>query len=533
LPNSLLTTRRTLLKQAATLAVSLGLLGQNRPQRKGMAPELNAMELEPFVDPLFVPPILKSTAMRPNPSTDAGKAHFYELTMREIHSRMHRDLPSTRLWSYGPEAIGPTIEAHQNEDILVEWKNSLPQRHFLPIDYTLHGSGRDVPESRAAVHVHGGRNPTDGDGYPEDWYATGKSRVSHYRNRQSAATLWYHDHAMGVTRLNVYAGLMGMYLLRDDQEKSLNLPSGPYELPLMLCDRSFDRDGQLFYPVSTDPAHPWVDDVAGDAMVVNGRVQPFREVEPRRYRLRIVNCSNGRFFRLSLSNDRPFHQIGADQGFLAAPVQLSVLLIAPGERADLIVDFAPHAGARVVLKSGPLAFLQFRVGSGSTKDDSTMPVRLAAIPPAAADAALRTRVMTLDQYDEPNGRAMVMLLNRTPWHRPATEIAQVNTSEIWSLVNLTDETHPIHLHHVRFRVLDRRAFDRDRFLLAAGDLRYAGDALACRANETGWKDVVQCPPGTVTRILIQFDGMEGRYVWHCHVLEHEANDMMRPFEIKA
>ena len=185
--------------------------------------------------------------------------------------------------------------------------------------------------------------------------------------------LWYHDHAMGTSRLNLYAGLMGVYLLRDEQEARLKLPAGRFELPLVLYDRIFDHEGQLYYPVSPDPEHPWTDEVAGDAMVVNGRVQPFCEVEPRRYRLRVLNAANARFFRLGLSDGSQFLQIGADQGLLPGPVRLTSLLLAPGERADLIVDFAARRGERILLTNGAFQMMQFRVGSTPMPDSSQVP----------------------------------------------------------------------------------------------------------------------------------------------------------------
>src|ERR1700677_4717451 len=309
--------RRDLLKQAALSTVALGArLGGSLHALAAStsARAIDALELKPFVDPL---PLLRPT------SSGGG---LYRIPMREIRVKMHRDLPPTRLWSYSPDAIGPLIEAQAHQEVRIEWQNQLPLKHFLPIDYHLHGSGRELPESRAVVHLHGGRTPAADDGYPEHWYPSGQSHLSHYPNQQDAAMLWYHDHAMGTSRLNLYAGLMGVYLLRDAHEKQLNLPSGNYELPLILYDRIFDHDSQLFYPVSPIPDRPWTDEVAGDAMVVNGRVQPFHEVEPRRYRLRVLNAANGRFFRLGFSHGAGFLQIGADQGLLPAPVKLAALL---------------------------------------------------------------------------------------------------------------------------------------------------------------------------------------------------------------
>jgi spore coat protein A len=264
---------------------------------------------------------------------------------------------------------------------------------------------------------------------------------------------------------------------------------------------------------------------------VNGRVQPFQQVEPRRYRLRLLNAANARFFRLGLSNGLPLLQIGADQGLLPVPVRLTTLLLAPGERADVIVDFAAVRGERVVLTNGAFQMMQFRVGSSPTEDKSHVPETLLPVARLAETSAARARQMTLNEFKDPAGNAMVMLLNRTPWHMPVSEVAKLGSTEIWSLVNLTDDTHPIHLHHVRFQVVDRRSFDRDLYLLQNATLRFTAPALEPHPNESGWKDVVQCPPNMVTRIHISFAGYPGRYLWHCHVQEHEANDMMRPYDI--
>jgi spore coat protein A len=245
----------------------------------------------------------------------------------------------------------------------------------------------------------------------------------------------------------------------------------------------------------------------------------------------VLNAANGRFFRLRLSNGAGFLQIGADQGLLPAPVKLAALHLAPGERADLIVDFAPMRGERITLTNGAFKMVQFRVGSTPAQDTSRVPETLLPINPLPETSAARTRQLTLNEFKDPAGNAMVMLLNRTPWHMPVTEIAKLGSTEIWSLVNLTEDTHPIHLHHVRFQVVDRRGFDRDLYLLQNATLRFTSSALPPNPNEGGWKDVVQCPPNMVTRIHISFDGFPGRYLWHCHVQEHEANDMMRPYDI--
>jgi spore coat protein A len=352
---------------------------------------------------------------------------------------------------------------------------------------------------------------------------------------------------MGLNRLNVYAGLVGMFFIRDHQEDALNLPAGKYEVPLILYDRNLTTDGQLFYPVSADPEHPWVSEFAGDAILVNGKIRPFHEVEPRLYRIRLVNAANSRFFRLSVHvldpaasnpSDRtravPFHQIGSDQGLLAAPVELNVVTYAPGERADLLIDFSQFAGQNVHLRNNAFDILQFRVAQHAEKPApaTVLPKSLRTITHYPVSSAITTRTITLNEYQDDHGNSMVMLLNRKQWHEPVTERPRLNTTEIWEFVNLTEDVHPMHLHLVRFQVLDRRTFDDFEYLMYK-KLRYTGPAMPPEPNETGWKDVVQCSAAVITRVLVRFEGYVGSYLYHCHILEHEANDMMRPFEVIA
>jgi spore coat protein A len=222
--------------------------------------------------------------------------------MRRIETRVHRDVPPTAMWSYGETVPGPTIEARTGHPLLIEWANELPERHFLPIDHTLCGAAADQPEVRTAVHVHGAKVPPQYDGFPENWQTPGQSSQAVYPLDQDAATLWYHDHAMGIERLNQYAGLFGFFLVRDDAEQQLALPSGKYEIPLAFADRLFSADGSLYYPDSGDPEAPWIPELYGDAMLVNGKITPFLEVEPRPYRFRMLNAANSRTFVFSLSN---------------------------------------------------------------------------------------------------------------------------------------------------------------------------------------------------------------------------------------
>ena len=481
-------------------------------------PLLDPGRLTPFVDPLPRPPVLQ-----------AGHQAL-RIDMRETEQRLHRDLAPTRVWTYGGCMPGPTIEAQSGKSMRIDWRNALPSKHFLPIDHRIHGAEASQPEVRAIVHVHGACVPTASDGYPEDWYVPGQSRLHTYPNQQDAAALWYHDHAMGINRLNIYAGMFGLYLLRDEHEQALGLPHGEQEIPLVLSDRLLTADAQLYYPVSGNSQAPWVPEVFGNAMLVNGALLPYLDVQPRRYRFRVLNAANARFFNLKLRDGRPFLQIGSDQGLLAAPVTQRNLFIAPGERADVVVDFAPLAGQQIELFNDALPIMQIRVGDSRVQDTSKLPAVLREVPRMRESVAVRERLLTLDSYRDCVAEPMLMLLDGKRWHEPVTEKPVLGSTEIWSLVNLTDDSHPIHLHLVRFQILDRRPFDAGAWM-DSRTVRYTGPAQPPAAGEAGWKDVVQAWPGMITRIIVRFDGYVGRYAWHCHLLEHEANEMMRPFDV--
>jgi spore coat protein A, manganese oxidase len=491
---------------------------------------LNPTKLAPFADPLPLPPIAHNSGFRPSPENHLRKVPFYRIEMREFFSKLHRDLPPTRQWGYAGAVPGPTFETQSGGELMVEWVNRLPTQHFLPIDHRLHGAEPGKPEVRTVVHVHGGRTPPGSDGYPEDWYAPGKSATYFYPCKQEAATLWYHDHAVGINRLNIYAGLLGLFIVRDRFEDQLNLPRGAYEIPLVIFDRMLDTHGQLFYPVSDNSRAPWVADFFGNIMTVNGRILPYLEVEPRKYRFRILNGSNSRLYQLLLANSMPMMQIGSDQGLLMAPVELKQLAIAAAERADVVIDFAGHQGERIILKDDAVDVMQFRVARSKTRDPSSVPSTLRPVVRIPEATAVANRMLTLDEYVDLTGKTILMLLNATYWHQPITEKPRINTTEIWNLINLTDEVHPIHMHLVRFQVLDRRVFERFEYQ-RTGKLRYLGALTAPEPNEMGWKDTVRAQPHAVTRIIVHFEAYTGRYVWHCHNLEHEDNEMMRPYEI--
>jgi spore coat protein A, manganese oxidase len=537
-------TRRKFLQRSSLLATTLatgrsGLLNAMAQTHAvpTMAPALDVSTLAQFVDPLPIPEIAQRQGYRPSPADPKLSVPFYRIQAQPIASKVHRDLPPTRFWSFGASAPGPTFETRSGEPLLVEWVNALPTEHFLPVDHTIHGAEADKPAVRTVVHVHGAKTGPESDGYPEDWVVPGKSLLYYYPNQQDAATLWYHDHTLGINRLNVYAGLLGAFFIRDGVEDALNLPQGKYELPLMLYDRLLTRDAQLLYPVSPDPQSPWVPELSGNAILVNGKLFPYLEVEPRKYRFRVLNASNARFYHLSfvgktLADNAAFHQIGTDQGLLAAPVTLTSLEIAPGERADIVVDFSEHRGEQLVLKNDAFIVMQFRVSAGKVTDASSLPPALRPVPRIPESQAVQTRLLTLNEYVNKAGNPVQLLLNASHWRMPVTEKPVLGSTEIWTLINPTNDSHPIHLHLVRFQILDRQPYEPWLFQTKR-QLHFLGPPQPPDPNEAGWKDTVRAHSQMVTRIIVPFTGFTGRYVWHCHILEHEDNEMMRPYDVVA
>ncbi len=492
------------------------------PKMPPAPPLIDPAKLAAFVDPLPIPAIAKPVR--------TGRVAAYRIPIGEFHAKIHRDLEPTRFWGYGGSMPGPTIEARSGEEIEVEWPNQLPARHFLPIDHNLMGAEKSVPESRTVVHVHGARVPPESDGWPEAWYVPGKSATYKYPNRQDAAMLWYHDHAMGINRLNICAGMAGLYIVRDAFEDALNLPKGEFEIPLVVMDRLIRTDGQIYYPVTQLPDAPWIPEYTGNAVLINGKLLPRLDVQPRKYRFRVLNASNSRFFFLSLGGSLAKRQIGSDQGLLPAPVSVARLALAPGERADVVVDFSQHRGEEILLNDITAQLMRFHVGAEPVKDESALPETIRPVIRIAESQAIRTRRLTLEELDNLVEEPITHLLDGKRWHEPISEKPVLGSTEIWELLNLTDDTHPIHLHLVRFQILDRRPIHVEDYVYDK-KLTYTGDALPPDPNEAGWKDTVRATPGASTRIIVKFDGYPGRYVWHCHILEHEDNEMMRPYEI--
>jgi spore coat protein A len=531
-----LISRRSFLQQSAVLTAALSLKTSSLAEVAN-ATTLNPNSLRPWVDSLPIPEAVQSHGQRPDPDDPSRMLPCYRMAMQELHYKIHRDLPTTRVWGFNNSSPGPIFETRSGQGLLVEWANELPQQHFLPIDHTIMGAEAGTPNVRSVIHLHGGKTPPESDGYPEDWFVPGQSRVYHYPNRQDAALLFYHDHTMGINRLNIYAGLQGLFLIRDQTEDALNLPKGKYEIPLLLCDRYLLPDGQLSYPVSPNPKSPWVPEVYGDCLLANGKLAPYLEAEPSLYRFRVMNGANCRFFRLFFDHRATpgpeLQVIGSDQGLLSAPSTQKRVLLAPAERSDFLVDFSPFAGQTVTLMTDGIQLMQVRVApSRSQSVDVSIPQTLREIQRTPETQAIKTRRLTLDETMDMVQQSMGMQLNKTPWHAPITEKPVLDTTEIWELVNLTEDTHPIHLHLVRFQLLDRRPFD-DFLYQSKGEMRYIGPARPPQPDEAGWKDTVRCESGEVTRIIVKFEGYAGRYVWHCHLLEHEDNEMMRPYEVLA
>jgi spore coat protein A, manganese oxidase len=493
-------------------------------------PLINPASLARFVDPLPIPPVARVAGQRTHAAYPGRQLPYYRVELRAFEARLHRDIPPTPLWGYDGLFPGPTFETRRGEPLLIEWANALPSQHFLPIDYNIHGAEKDKPQVRAVTHVHGARVPANADGYPEDWYTPGRSALYLYPNGQDAATLWYHDHAMGITRLNIYAGLAGTFIVRDAQEQALNLPSGNYDIPLILCDRMLAQDGQLYYPVSDDPSAPWVMQCNGNLPLCNGKIFPYFEVEPRKYRFRLINVANTSFFDLSLSHDQPLQQIASDQGLLSKPLERARIELYPAERADVVIDFSGLVGKSIQLRHQSQGILEFRVRSNGARDASVLPVTLRDVPRIDPSSAAKHRVMTLNEIDDADGNALQMLLDGKRWSDPISENPRQDSIETWSFVNLTGDAHPIHLHLVRFQLLDRRPFDLFAWN-AHRKLIFTGPAQPPEPHEMGWKDTIRADPGVMTRIAMRFEGDPGRYVWHCHFLEHEDNEMMRPYEV--
>jgi len=588
-------------RSACLLAVAVALqaaavLGGGERQRGGGAAILDPRGLEKFVDELPDMPRLRGYGIAEGGALVAGNL---TIGMYDTSWKFHRDLPATRVFAYGASretatVPGPTIEAMRGVPTHVTWVNHLPARHFLPWDATLTTAvapgARGVP---TVVHLHGGVQHSSSDGHSLAWFTAGLAATGPrfsplpyaYPNRQPPGNLWYHDHAMGLTRVNILAGLMGAYRVASPGEEGpLNLPSGAaLDRNLVLFDRDFRADGALFMNrTGNNPdVHPqWQPEYFGAVVVVNGKAWPYLRVRRRRYRFRILNASNARFFRLRLSAGLRFVHVGSDSVYLPRPVATDAFLVAPSEIADVVVDFAEAAAGAAVLsddapapypgdpgdKAETVAVMKFLIEDAAAEeppDTSAVPAALMPhYPRPDAREAATTRRITMYEYakngtDEPTH----LYLNARSYMDPVTETPREGTSELWEVINLTDDNHPLHVHLALFAVLEQRSLRRvDEFrdcMVRRNDARACGidrhlaggRRHAVPRQERGWKNVFKVRPGAVTRMLVRFKPLssadaspeESRfpfdattgpgYVYHCHILDHEDNEMMRPMKI--
>lgn len=577
----------------------------------GMSANLGAQspDMPKWVDPLVFPPVAQGT-----PTLYKGRAaDRYEIIMTPALHQFSSSLGPATVWTYTqagmtPGALGPTIVAQTNRPVIVKWINNLPNdMASFPLadswDTTIIGS--DVPVGAAVPHLHGGHSAARFDGTPNQWWThdgeMGMDFVSDtftYLNDQPASLLWYHDHTMGSTRFKPYLGLAGAYLITSslDNGKTINgqrVPTGygVYHLPIVIQDKTFNADGTLFYPtVGLTPTHPiWVPEFFGDTPVINGTAYPYLDVKPRRYRLRLLNGSQARFYNLHFQlgpQDLPFWVIGSEGGLLPAPAKKTGLVIAPGERFDIIVDFTGiPLGSDIMLANDALVpwpngdpadnlpeLMLIHVSVPLDRPDiSTRPAVLALprVPRPYLPAGTKVQDIVLKETMDPDlDEPVEVKLNGYAFMDAVTEKVKAGSTQIWNFINLTGDAHPMHMHLVQFQVLNRQKFDveaytadwlayldsgRDPLLKPVLDNYLVGPLLPSAAEEKGFKDTVKCPPSLdplddsysyVTRVAAKFvlpanssldfnplTGSFGTWVYHCHILEHEENEMMRPFEV--
>jgi spore coat protein A len=462
-----------------------------------------------------LPRIPVLSPVRADPTTD-----YYELTAKSARVQI---LPgvTTEVWGYNGIFPGPTFEAHTGRQVVLKLRNAL----VVPI----------------VNHLHGGHTPPESDGYPSDFVlpaggfiqsplcgydALAKTTVGErdyiYPNNQRAATLWYHDHRMNFTAPQAWRGLAGFFIIRDEEEKKLPLPRDEKEIPLLICDRSFDSDGSFQYPsvdhslrIRPGVQKEYMGGVLGDVILVNGAPWPNLEVANTKYRFRILNASNARRYELALdpvpAGGTSFLQIGSDGGLLASPIVHRTIRIVPAQRFDVIVDFSRYSvGTTVTLRNAADTgatgqIMRFHVVRNE-RDESTIPQRLSYLPAANPAEAVAMRTLNFS-YRRATGS---WTINGKPYGPARMEARpKLDTTEIWRLQ--TDFNHPLHLHLVHFQVLSHSGRPGP--------------------YDAGWKDVIDLGPGQVANIIVPFSGYRGRYVFHCHNLEHEDMAMMGNFEV--
>jgi spore coat protein A len=595
------------------------------------APVLDPAAIPKFVDTLPVPG--RQWTVLSGPSHDIALKRIQCQVLPQNADGFPK--LQTSCWGYRTATdyfhtyLGPTIlgMSQVQTTVTFDYGSIDPRQHVLRtgdatvakaasvVDKHVHGTDKGEPEVRFIAHKHGNVGVDEkSDGYSESWvtpdgktiatydptisakspvgYEPGSDvqnakMVHHYPNLPGACLGWYHDHALGITRLNVYAGMAGGFIVTDDTEAMLVkqgvLPTvgGRFDVPLVIQDRMFYADGSWAYP-DQPPANrctPWpggpstLAEFFGDCMIVNGKTWPVLDVEPAKYRFRFLNGCNSRFLDLAVDLGGRLQVIGTEGGFLPAPVARDSLLMGPAERFDVIFDFAPFSGKTVKLinKGGKKPYpggsaprpdidgtiMQFRVKSsmtGAAEITASLPakINLNPSPLSKRDQAVATRRVLLFEGMDEFGRALPVLgqvvgdpaagFTALPlmWNDPVTERPKTGTVEIWEIYNTTPDAHPVHLHELLFSVLDRQPirFDKSDAMSACNTpmktfpIQLEGQARPSELYERGFKDTVIAYPGEVTRIVPDFTATKpGRFVWHCHILEHEDHEMMRPYEI--
>ncbi|MHA7246847.1 multicopper oxidase family protein [Arthrobacter tecti] len=517
-------TRRTLFKAGGVTAGAIALpnflaacsigSGGSNNSVEGSAGRLLRSQAQlpgPFRAVLPIPPTLRP--VRTDDSTD-----YYEITQRVGQASILPGL-TTEIWGYDGMFPGPTIASTKGRRTVVTHHNELP----VPV----------------VVHLHGGKNAPEHDGYPTDLIlpaggsgdhtghtgnTTTGSRDYIYDIDQPAATLWYHDHRMDFTGPQVYRGLAGFHLIHDEEEQALGLPSGDRDIPLMIMDRSFAQDGSFLYP-SVDPSltgtpgvtADYMSGVLGDCVLVNGAPWPVLEVSNTKYRFRILNASNARRYRLRLDGGPKFIQIGSDQGLLAAPVEHEEIDIAQAERFDVVVDFSGHTiGDEITMvnqhgSDSRRSVMRFVV-TRDEPDHSRVPDRLTELETLSEDDVSVERQFVFARGGAQAHGMTLWTINGEPFTTDTISARpKLGATEKWT-IRAQNVEHPIHIHLAPFQVIGRDGNDPGAF-------------------NHGWKDTVNLDNGGRADLLIRFDGYRGKYVLHCHNLEHEDMMMMANFEV--
>jgi spore coat protein A, manganese oxidase len=443
-----------------------------------------------FQVPLPIIPTLAPTSQ--DKTTD-----YYDIVM-QIGQKEIIPGTQTTIWGYNGMYPGPTIKAERGRTVVVRQVNNLPES--------------------TVVHLHGGHTPRKSDGLPYDLIGPGASYRYEYPNDQQGATLWYHDHAIDTTARHVYMGLAGFYLIHDPAEDELGLPSGANDVALMLQDRLFNSDASLNYPF-TDNAI--IRGIFGDRMLVNGAIQPYFQVARRKMRFRILNGSNARIYRLALSTGDPLTQIATDGGLLDQPVSRPNIIVSPGERVEVVIDFANYpVGTSLILKNQDTAtpaiadIMRFDVVSETGTDEPNHPlpeVLDAKFQPVTNMRPVVRRVFTLEAGAQ-NGRTVWTVNGQLFDPNRIDARPKLNVTEIWSFVNNSGQPHPMHIHQTQWRIQDRNGVPPAR-------------------GDDGWKDTFLVPGHTTVNVVGTFYNYAGTYVSHCHNLEHEDHAMMFNFEI--